>query len=75
MYLLKLESDFKCRRSQDGIVVAVRVQIAQALLGLDEAAVVGVGERVHLRSHEQRVGDVVFHTAGQRSANVERLSH
>ena len=36
LVLLKLESDFKSRRSQDAEVVAVGVQIAQALLGLDE---------------------------------------
>ena len=38
LVLLKLESDFKSRRSQDAEVVAVGVQIAQALLGLDEAS-------------------------------------
>ena len=74
MYLLKLESNFKCRRSQDAEVVAVGVQIAQTFLRLDEAAVVGVGERVHLRTHEQRVGDAVFPPAGQRTATVSRLS-
>ena len=73
--LAKLEAHLYGRSSQEAEVVAVSIEVREALLRLDSGHVVGISQRVNLCTDVHARHDKVVKAHGHSAAQVPCLTH